>query len=327
MKVFVYEYICGGGLAGRPLPESFAREGWAMLASIVEDFSQVEGCEVVTTLDERFAGRPIAARIVERLSGDAETERRTIERLAAECEGTLLIAPEFDGILFDRVTWAERAGGRLLGSSSQGVAAAADKFACGQLLERAGVPAVVGQLVRLNERPLPSLTVPFPAVLKPRDGAGSQHSFLVSDPASLDALVCDLESNGIASEFLLQPFVPGMSVSVSFLIGPNCRQPLLAGQQILSSDGRFQYLGGRLPLPPDESRRAVAVATRAVAAMPGLNGFVGVDLVLGSYRPELQIENCKLKIANLKLQVSNQDRKSTRLNSSHSRASRMPSSA
>src|SRR5207248_1194750 len=40
-------------------------------------------------------------------------------------------------------------------------------------------------------------------------------------------------------------------------------------------------LGGELPIPPDLAARAVAVATRAVGCVPGLLGYVGVDLVLG----------------------------------------------
>src|SRR5262249_13896067 len=41
-----------------------------------------------------------------------------------------------------------------------------------------------------------------------------------------------------------------------------------------------RYEGGRLPLPPSQAHRAQALARRAVTAVPGLKGFVGVDLVL-----------------------------------------------
>ena len=155
MRVFIYEYICGGGLAGQPLPVSLAREGWAMLASIVEDFARVEGCEVTATLDARLQGRPLAAHRTERFA--ACDERDAIRRLAAECDWTLVIAPEFDNILLERVGWVEQAGGRLLGPSSVAVAVTADKFVCGKVLEQAGVPTVVGEIVRPGEgqpRPL-----------------------------------------------------------------------------------------------------------------------------------------------------------------------------
>src|SRR5262249_3170477 len=52
--------------------------------------------------------------------------------------------------------------------------------------------------------------------------------------------------------------------------------------QELSADGRCQYLGGSFPLPPALAGRAERLALRAAAAVPGLAGYVGVDLVLGA---------------------------------------------
>jgi predicted ATP-grasp superfamily ATP-dependent carboligase len=85
-------------------------------------------------------------------------------------------------------------------------------------------------------------------------------------------------------ELLVQPFVPGLACSVAFLIGPEEIIALAPCGQHLSNDGRFRFLGGELPLPPDLAERAVALGRRAVASVPGLNGYVGVDLVLGASR-------------------------------------------
>jgi predicted ATP-grasp superfamily ATP-dependent carboligase len=279
MRVFIYEYICGGGLAGHPIPESLAREGWAMLASIVEDFARVEGCEVTVTVDERLVGHPLEAHRIERLT--TGNEHATICRVASQCDWTLVIAPEFDGILLDRVRWVEESGGRLLGPTSAGVAATADKLECGKLLERTGVAAVTGRVVSLNELSADNFPVGFPAVLKPVDGAGSQTTFLIPDRASVRRVLGEAAAEGVGAKVLVQPFMPGIPASVSFLIGPVGAIPLLAGEQLLSNDGRFRYEGGRIPLPQELAARAVALASRSVIAVPGLRGFVGVDLVLG----------------------------------------------
>jgi predicted ATP-grasp superfamily ATP-dependent carboligase len=76
---------------------------------------------------------------------------------------------------------------------------------------------------------------------------------------------------------ILQPYLGGRAVSVACLGGV----PLPAAEQCLSTDGRFHYQGGRVPLPPSLAVRAQRLAARAVAAIPGLCGYVGVDLVLG----------------------------------------------
>jgi predicted ATP-grasp superfamily ATP-dependent carboligase len=80
----------------------------------------------------------------------------------------------------------------------------------------------------------------------------------------------------------LERFCPGTPASVSFLCGlDGLRIALPACRQRLSDDGCFRYLGGELPLPAELARRAPAVAERAVSALPGEFGYLGVDLVLG----------------------------------------------
>jgi hypothetical protein len=289
MKIFIYEYVCGGGLAGQPLPESLAREGWAMLSSVVEDFAYIAGCEVVTSVDDRLAGRSLAAQHVERL-GEAATclteaepstaERRLIARLAAESDWSLIIAPETRGVLFDRVRWVEQAGGRLLGPASSAVALTADKLHCAELLQQAGVPTVASETVDLAELSRRLHELRFPFVIKPRDGAGSQATFLIRDRMSLDSAVDCARREAAGSEFLLQPYVQGTAVSASFLIGPHGATPLVAGEQLFGNDDRFHYRGGRMPLESELTHRALALARRAVTLVPGLRGYVGVDMVL-----------------------------------------------
>jgi predicted ATP-grasp superfamily ATP-dependent carboligase len=57
--------------------------------------------------------------------------------------------------------------------------------------------------------------------------------------------------------FVAQPFVPGTAASVAFIDGVTV--PIDAGME----------------------ERAIALASRAVAAVPGMRGYYGVDLVLG----------------------------------------------
>jgi predicted ATP-grasp superfamily ATP-dependent carboligase len=80
---------------------------------------------------------------------------------------------------------------------------------------------------------------------------------------------------------ILQEFVSGQAASVAFLCGPRGYFPLAPTFQLLSNDGRFKYLGGELPIPPALAERAVQLACKAVECVPGLLGYVGVDLVLG----------------------------------------------
>jgi tyramine---L-glutamate ligase len=121
----------------------------------------------------------------------------------------------------------------------------------------------------------------WPAVCKPRFGAGSQATFLVHDWEELASCRARAEQEGWNGELLVQPYVPGLACSVAFLMGPEGNVALAPCRQHLSNDDRFHYMGGALPLPPDLAARAVVLGKRAVESLSGLRGYVGVDLVLG----------------------------------------------
>ena len=57
-----------------------------------------------------------------------------------------------------------------------------------------------------------------------------------------------------------------------------------AARQHLSEEGRFHYLGGTVPLETALAERATRLAEPALRCVPGLRGWVGVDVVLGTER-------------------------------------------
>jgi predicted ATP-grasp superfamily ATP-dependent carboligase len=116
--VVIHEYVTGGGLAGQDLPESWAAEGCAMRRAVARDFAAVRGVKVVVTLDARFRGEPGPWEIVRIGPGE---ERATLTRLARAAHATLPIAPETDGLLYQRVQWIQWARGRALASAAGGL--------------------------------------------------------------------------------------------------------------------------------------------------------------------------------------------------------------
>lgn len=249
-------------------------EGWAMLRCLVADLSAIDGVQVVTTLAGPANERYLPARV---LPMSESNERSVFEALAAASDWTIVIAPESGGILRQRLEWVEASGGRILGPSPQAAALTGDKLRCEGMLRAANVPTTTSCPVSIHRVPA---DFSFPAVLKPRDGAGSTATFRIDNAAQVaDIARCAGEETD-ATEFLLQPFVPGLAASVALLASDDAVLPLLAGQQILSDDGRFRYLGGRIPLHAPLCDRAQTLARCAVAAVPGLRGYVGVDLVL-----------------------------------------------
>lgn len=273
-RVFVYEFVSGGGCYSGPgeiAPGgSLLAEGQAMLTAVAADLQRLPDTAVCVLRDRRLGPVPLDGCEVSWVT-DADQERAEFARLTADSAGTIVIAPEIGGALVSRAGWVVRCGGTLWSPSPTVVALASDKHRLAEHLAAAGVPVPPGRALAAGEAP--PRDWPYPAVLKRRDGAGSQ------DVWRLDRW--SAAGPRLATPGRLEAYCPGLAASVALLCGPGALVALPACAQHLSDDGRFEYRGGRLPLAPHLARRAQQLAERAAAALPEPRGLIGVDLVLG----------------------------------------------
>lgn len=260
MNVFVYEHLTARGVGADPADPLHAmyREGRAMRDAVAADFAAIPGCEVATLDGVSAADEPAA-----------------VAARAAAADWSLVVAPEFERTLTTRCHWVRAAGGCVLGPDAAAGALCSDKLALAEHWRGHHIPTPA-----TTDR-APTRCEAFPVVWKPRDGCGSTETYLLNDTFDLARAVAAAE---YAGPMILQVFVPGVAASVAFLCGPAGNVPLLPAAQHLSADGRFRYEGGELPLPPPLAARAVRLASQAVGCVPGLLGFVGVDLILGDDR-------------------------------------------
>jgi predicted ATP-grasp superfamily ATP-dependent carboligase len=271
MRLFIYELVSAGGL-GRRVPSSLRAEGAAMLAALVADCSGLANIEIVTLLDDAF---PTALGHDCRRT-DTAHEQHAYRATAADADAAIIIAPEFDDLLATRSQGAQDAGCRLLGCSPAAIRLAGDKLQTQRRLAARGIPTP-----RTERCGTPPADMPWPVVVKPRHGAGSQATMRIERPEDLKIALDMARTELPKAEFIVQPFHAGQPASVGLFMGPRQIVPTPGALQTLSSDGRFRYLGGTAPLPQTWRQRAVSLALRAVEGMEGLLGYVGVDVILG----------------------------------------------
>lgn len=287
MRIFVSEYVCGGAWLEETLPESLSSEGRAMLLALLEDAARVSEWEVCTTWDRRLGEFPqpgINAMIVD---GPA-AERAAFDRLARECDATYVIAPELDNLLASRCQRVAEVRGKSLNSSIDAIELCSDKLRLARRFDELQVPTLPTE--EFDSASAESRD--YPVVVKPQFGAGSQEMYLVESPRRFEELQSSFPDKPVWRQGIVQPFVKGLPVSVVAFLDDQGQVTDMGPvvEQLLSANGRFTYLGGRISkgmVGEDEVRR---VAVDAVSAAPGLCGYVGIDLLVPHQRPPLVVE-------------------------------------
>jgi len=213
---------------------------------------------------------------VRTISNDGSNDIASLVGAARQADWTVIVAPETDGILLDRVAAVRSAGARALNASTAFITIAADKQATVNALAAAGVPVPAGRSLAPGE------TVPerfnMPAVRKLRDGVGGEGFFVVQSA----------DSRPVARATRLEAFVAGEPVGVSCLCGPHGLEALPPLRQRFSAGDPPRFLRGEplsqgpaVPRASALARRAVAAVARAARDAGSGLGWVGVDMILG----------------------------------------------
>ena len=260
------------------MSESMRLEGLAMLQAVTEDIARLPGYSVVTTLE---SGVPFSSKAEVIRVDNPFDEFDVFRRFLGEVDAVLVIAPETDGVLAERCRQVAAANITSWNCSVAAIELCGDKLQLTNHLAAHGIPTLSTTLVDLDQPPDKQS---FPVVLKPRDGAGSCLTFLVENCQHWEHAAQSFHDAGTSYECLSQPYVMGrtLSVGVNISLDGQRIECLPVGEQRLSTDGRFQYLGGIIPA--NISTKAQAAIQDLVLAtcrsINGLAGYIGLDLLL-----------------------------------------------
>ncbi len=285
MRIFLSEFLTGGGLPPDERLPSLLDEGRAMLFAAARDLVQRPGVSLATTLAPEVTFPEDLLWTVNRVGSPADWPA-AFDAGCLSCDAALVIAPETGGLLASLVRRVEALGRAAWNCRPAAIVLCADKLALAQRCQEAGVPTIPTSPVHWNAPPTPS---EFPVVVKPRDGAGSQLTRRIETLREWRALAEEyVAAPGL--EPIVQPFVRGRALSVGVIFpfdGNRAASVLPITEQHLSDDGRFTYLGGALPanLPEEIVGRIHTIVDQTVQVVSGLRGYVGFDLLLPDAAP------------------------------------------
>ena len=242
--------------------------GREMRDAIATDLACLPGMDVTVAVGLQEAGHAPQWRTVAARSG--ETAVDFVGRESRLHDLCWIVAPETGGLLLRLHDAVESR--RWIGCSAAAIRLAASKRATCTALAGAGI------VTPLDFAP----GHPGPWIVKPDDGAGSLDTRCHGERAAAEA---DLRARRRAGQAaVMQPFVSGETLSVSMIVGPVLAHALAFNRQRLEIDaeGWLHDLGVQAAaLAPSDPRAGTlqALATRVAAAVPGLRGYVGMDVV------------------------------------------------
>lgn len=249
MRIIAWEYVTGGGGA-RSDNGAMAAEGAMMAEALMRDLGDIAEVEAVLA--------------------------RELAPALADCDAFWPIAPETDGALEEATRRARAADRIVLNSAADAVAIASSKRATARRLADCGIPVVATR--PLGERPPSSNGW----VVKPDKGTGAADARIITRPDELEQHAAALRDP------VVQPYVPGTPLSLSVIAQDGNAWLLSCNLQRVDHVGDgFAYRGS--VVGGAEHRRDVLlpIAKAVAAALPGLWGHVGIDLIDGPSGPEV----------------------------------------
>ncbi|MBS0445387.1 MAG: ATP-grasp domain-containing protein [Proteobacteria bacterium] len=278
MRVFVFEYLTGCDDDGASA--ELLAQGLAMRDAVVQDLLAAAGIEVGCAAAPGQRAAPLPAATLRPHPGEGACE--FVARQALRHDLTWVIAPESGGVLAALQRAVDR--DRWLGCDGATIAVASWKAATLDLLAAAGIatPRAFEHDPHVRRW-----------VVKPDDGAGSVDT-QVHD--SRDAAYADRARRRAAgASATLEPWIEGDPLSLTLRCDASGVELLSVNRQRFEIDplGMLSFHGVTTHvLPPHDARLPALerLAERVQAALPGLRGIAGIDLVWHPHAGPVTIE-------------------------------------
>lgn len=122
---------------------------------------------------------------------------------------------------------------------------------------------------------------PLKLIIKPLMGVDCEDIVIIE---KIEDLTLDLDKIfKPGSRVIVQEFIEGTDISVSLISDGKKALPLSLNKQFVNlKDDKGTYVGGQLPFESEYKDEAFEIAVKAVEAVDGLRGFVGVDLIINA---------------------------------------------
>lgn len=273
-RIFVCEFITCGGLHDRELTSSLFADAELMYQALLEDLRDIEYLEIITTRDDRLS--PVAESVANIANKDDPWQ------IWKNCMDTAdlawIIAPETDDVLIKLNKLARECACEVIACDDDAVILTTSKYATSLHLIDQGIATL--ETRRLAEEPIFSDTG---LIVKRDDGAGGDDCHFFQN---IDEYKLWKKQVSNKEKYIQQSYVKGIAASMSVLYGLKETQLLSCNKQLVRVEGDSLVVEKIILNDLHRYQKQLhPLAIRIGNAIPGLRGYVGIDLVLTSWGP------------------------------------------
>jgi tyramine---L-glutamate ligase len=286
-KIFVCEFITGGGLCGEPLPDSLAKEGALMRDALLRDLSELP-YEIITTIDARVKNDALEANIhaAYRAVPIKDNAWQVWQDLISECDAVLVIAPETDGILLKFAQLTQDLGKVWLGCSLDAIEVTSNKLKTYEFLKAHDIPVPTFTWQQFSDYEEKQPNVLFAnggkCVVKPIDGAGCEDTYVFGSLEKITKFMTPIHIKNRQKSHIIQMFCAGMPASfVMLCVNGQAHLLCCSRQNIQEKNNQLLFKGVEINGFAQHWQVFDTIAQYLASKMPGLHGLVGVDVVVG----------------------------------------------
>lgn len=305
MKLFVYEHITSGALTDQDLPTSLAHEGDEMLSAVLHDCHCLPTVDIIILRDSRLSKIDNNERLHCQLVSDPMQFQTLWLQCLINADAVLIIAPETGHVLADLQQQVLDHGKTILGCQPSAISITTNKLDCEQQLNNHHIATPKSYLASQWEQQNFEHSDGY--IVKPVDGAGCLDTLMFDSSIALQSYLSQQHSKTL-HHTLIQPYIQGIPASLSLLISDNDVLVLAINSQKINRKVNTLIFTGCVVNGINETLFSLAQATQLAQqihhSIPGLWGFIGVDIILSNSTATVVDINPRLTTSYVGLQQS-----------------------
>lgn len=269
-KIFVCEFITGGGFNHSELNPELAEQGQLMRDALLRDLLPLP-YQVITTVDARLS-KPNDCDSCQVITADVDVWQQW-ENYIDMVDAVWFIAPETDGYLEKMTVLALMHQKVIIGCGLTSIRIFSSKLATYQLLRQAKLATIETRLYTNWDK-----TKSMQWLAKPDDGAGCEDTVCFDTAEKLEYW---LLQNGRINTHVIQPFLAGSAASISCVMHQGQARLLSCNQQLITiKDNVLMYKGCVINAMRHYWASFDVLANEIAQLLPDLAGYVGIDVIV-----------------------------------------------